>query len=379
MARSQYHPDYAVSPGQILEEHLEVREMSQAEFARRCGRSPKLISEIISSKAPIEPNTALQFERVLGLPAYVWLGIEQDYRLHLARVAEARKLEKCIEWARKFPVSTLRKRNVLTSSSFDVDTVSQMLTFFGVASVRAWEEGLCRKQLAFRHSPTLRSSREVVATWIRLGELEAEQVHCGLYSVSHFREALQQIRQLTSRPTTQSLIEAQELCQDSGVALVFVEGLRQAALSGAAWWMSPQKAVIQLSARYKTDDQFWFSFFHEAAHILLHSRKGFYLDEKVGVGSLDEENEANKWAADFLVPPKEWNAFIASVQFSDYDIQKFAKGQGISPGIVLGRLQHEKKVPCTLFTSLKRSLAWQTTKPEDEERSNPRHALVFSE
>ena len=78
-ALNQFNPDYAVPPGWILEERLEVQGISHAEFARRCGRSPKLISEIISGKAPLEPETALQFEKVLGVDASIWLGIETDY------------------------------------------------------------------------------------------------------------------------------------------------------------------------------------------------------------------------------------------------------------------------------------------------------------
>ena len=87
----RYEPDYAVPPGWILEEHLEARGLSHAAFARRCGRSPKLIGEIVAGKAPVEPETALRFEKVLGLDASIWLGIESNYRLHMARKAEARE------------------------------------------------------------------------------------------------------------------------------------------------------------------------------------------------------------------------------------------------------------------------------------------------
>ena len=83
-ACGKFSPDYAVPPGWVLRERLEVEGISHADFARRCGRSPKLISEIISGKARLEPGTALQFERVTGVHAGIWLGIESDYRLHLA-------------------------------------------------------------------------------------------------------------------------------------------------------------------------------------------------------------------------------------------------------------------------------------------------------
>ena len=81
MTTHKFRPDYAVPPGWILEEHLEVRGISQAEFARRCGCPPQLISEIIAGKAPVETETALLFEKELGLAASIWLGIEREYRL----------------------------------------------------------------------------------------------------------------------------------------------------------------------------------------------------------------------------------------------------------------------------------------------------------
>ena len=88
-ATYRYQPDYAVPPGSLLKEYLAARSFSNAEFARRCGRSAKLISELVAGKAPVEPTTALQFERVLGMDARIWLGIEADYRLQQTHTAEA--------------------------------------------------------------------------------------------------------------------------------------------------------------------------------------------------------------------------------------------------------------------------------------------------
>ncbi len=95
-ANYEYEPDYAVAPGWILEERLDAQRMSHAEFARRCGRSAELISDIIAGTAPVEPRTGLQFEKVLGVDASVWLGIESDYCLHLEREAETRRAEEAI-------------------------------------------------------------------------------------------------------------------------------------------------------------------------------------------------------------------------------------------------------------------------------------------
>ncbi len=87
---NQFCPDYAVPPGWVLEEHLDVHGISQAEFARRCGYPPQLISEIIAGESPVDSEIALRFERELGLAASIWLGIERNYRLHLMREADTR-------------------------------------------------------------------------------------------------------------------------------------------------------------------------------------------------------------------------------------------------------------------------------------------------
>ena len=86
----QFQPDYAVPPGWVLEEHLEVHGITQAEFARRCGCTPQRIGAIIAGKASLDAETALLFEKELGLAASIWLGIERDYRLHQMRIAEAK-------------------------------------------------------------------------------------------------------------------------------------------------------------------------------------------------------------------------------------------------------------------------------------------------
>ena len=89
-----------------------------------------------------------------------------------------------------------------------------------------------------------------------------------------------------------------------------VKPLPKAALSGATWWLSPSKAVIQLSARHKTDDHLWFSLVHEAAHILPHSKKNVFV-EGMNDDSADLEAEANEWASNFLVPTHAWERFLS--------------------------------------------------------------------
>ncbi len=356
-ATNQYAPDYAVPPGWVLDERLEAQDISHAEFARRCGRSPKLISEIIAGKAPVEPRTALQFEKVLGVDASIWLGIEAAYRLHWAKKAEAAAATASVEWLKVFAVSELVKRGCMQRPKSDADAVSKLLAFFGVGSVQAWTAKYALANVAYRHSPSFKSDEVALATWLRLGELEAELQECADYDAGVFRRAMREVRGLTREPVDEALGRARRIMNRAGVALAVVKPLPKTALSGAAWWFSPRKAVIQLSARHKSDDHLWFSFFHEAAHLLLHSKKCVFVDG-TNDGGADVETEANDWAANALVPRADWKRFAASSPRSKVDVCAFADEQGIAAGIVVGMLQHAGLVPWTHLNGLKIRYRW---------------------
>ena len=362
-ATYSYRPDYAVPPGWVLEEHLKSHGFSPAELARRCGRSAKLISEIIAGKAPVEPKTALQFEKVLGLDASVWLGIEARYQLHQAREAEAKETQKNAVWARTFPVKELVKRGKIEKPASEPDAVSKMLAFFGVGSVQVWYARYQQMNVAYRHSRSFNSDGAALATWLRLGEIEAEQQECADYNAARFKRALKEIRGLTRAPVASALKEAQQLSNEAGVALAPIKPFRGTALSGAAWWLNRRKAVIALSARHKTDDHLWFSLFHESAHILLHSKKTVFIDGTQAGGEVEDiETQADQWTSDFFVPPSQWERFRVFDSYSESYIGHFAEEQGIAPGIVVGRLQHEGRLSwATPLNKLKVRLEWVNT------------------
>jgi len=357
VALNNYHPDYAVPPGWLLEEHLDVDGISHAEFARRCGRSPKLISEIIAGKAPVEPGTALQFEKVLGVAANIWLGIEADYQLHLARKSEEREAERQAGWVKKFPLKEMVSRGCFEKPSSTADAVSRILSFFRVGTVDAWLSKYGSVNVAYRHSKCFNSSDECIATWLRMGELIAEKQECAEYNEARFRSAVHEARRLTRDPLDEALPRATRLCSEAGVVLALVKPLPKVALSGAAWWHTPRKAVVQLSARHRTDDHLWFSFFHEAAHIVLHSKKHVFIDSTDGDGE-ELEKQANEWASNALVPRSAWRKFLAAQDRSEHAVREFAAEQGIAPGIVVGMMQHEGALQWSQLNHLKVRLHW---------------------
>lgn len=357
--QNQYTPDYVSPPGDTILEKIQELGMSQVELARRTGRPTKTINEIIQGKASITPQTAMQLERVLSIPASFWNTRERQYRLHLAQVEDQIKLGENIEWLNKFPVKAMIKLDWIQAYDNKVQQLQELLRFFGVASPNQWDAIWKPFPVTFRKSAAFPSNKESVYAWLRQGEIEAQRISSRPYNRHVFRRTLLDIRKLTMETPESFQPNLVHLCAYSGVAVVFVPQLPKTRVSGATRWITPDKALIQLSLRYKTDDHFWFTFFHEAGHILKHGKKDIFLEyEKETNG---KEEAANSFAARTLIPPARLRIFLKKVKpkrISKKAIQEFADEIGIAPGIVVGRLQHDEYLPFSYCNDLKRTFTW---------------------
>ena len=354
--RNEYEPSDVSPPGATLRELLEDRGLTQSDLATRMGRPQKTISEIINGKAAITPETALELELVLSVPASFWNARERDYRAYLARRAQEERLASQLEWLRDFPVGAMAKAGWLERHRDKKRQLKELLQFFGVASPEQWQNVFSACGVSFRQSKSFSSDRYALSAWLRCGILISEQTHCAAYDKGRFVDALAQVRCLTLEPPSVFVPAMKELCADAGVVVAFVPQLPKARVSGATRWVNADKALIQLSLRYKTDDQLWFTFFHEAAHIVLHGKRLIFLDTDESEGDL--EDEANRWAADALIPRGEYEEFAALATDSKNRIRNFARSVGIAPGIVVGRLQHDGVLPHSHCNDLKRRLEW---------------------
>jgi HTH-type transcriptional regulator/antitoxin HigA len=353
---NEYRPDYVSPPGETLEELLEERGMSQAELAERTGRPKKTINEIIQGKTAITPETALQLERVLGTPASFWLKREQQYREFLARQDDDQQLGQQMTWLDQVPWREMVRQGWIERCDELLDQLREVLRFFGIASPNQWEAVAA----AFRQSQAFAANEMAVAAWLRQGERLAQAIDCAPYDATRFRQALQEARALSREDPEEGFERLPALCAPAGVAVVILPELSQTRLCGAARWLSPTKALIQLSLRYKRDDQFWFSFFHEAGHILLHGKREAHLDEEDRERT-EKEEQANRFAADTLIPPEALRGYLRrrGGPFSIAEVEQFATEIGVAPGIVVGRLQHDRLLPLTHHNRLKRPLPTQ--------------------
>lgn len=353
---NQYIPDILVTPGEVLEDYLDSFDMTQAELAARTGLTKKTINGIIKGKAPITPETALKLERSLGRPAHFWNNLERQYQEDLTRISEEKRLQAHLDWLNRVPVGPLIKLGWISKKSNKLSQLKEVLHFFGLASPEQWETVWRKHQVEYRQTKRFESCAESVSAWLRKGEIEARQIHCEPFELRRFQKVLNEIRGLTLEPPNIFQARLVEVCASSGVAVVFVPELPKTGVYGATRWAG-DKAIIQLSLRYKSNDHLWFTFFHEAGHIIKHGRKEIFIECNGADG--EREKEADIFARDRLIPPVEYSRFLSSWDGrSLLPVQAFAEKIQIAPGIVVGRLQHDGLLPQSHGNKLKVFFRW---------------------
>jgi addiction module HigA family antidote len=284
-----------------LKEKLEEMGMGPKEFALRAGKPEKTITAILKGNSSITADMAVQFENVTKIPANFWMNHQRGYDEYIARVKRQEVIEKAVGWAGNFPLPQMTKLGWLNSVSTKQEMATQLLAFFGVASPESWENYYCNQQLkvAFRISLKRTKDPYAISAWLRKGELSAQQIQVSSYSEKTFREIVSDIKSVMSEKPVNFFQQLQDICQKTGVKLVHTPCLNKASIRGATRWIN-DTPLIQLTERDQPDDKFWFSFFHEAGHILLHGKKEIFL-EQIGYEDKDlvKEKEADEFAFKF--------------------------------------------------------------------------------
>jgi len=364
----EFNPDYKVHPGVILEEELNAKALTQSDLAKRTGLTTKTINTIIKGGASISPDTAVIFETVLGKPAVYWLSLDANYQINRINKAQHESLQEDLQLLRKIDLKSIIRRKWISKYDDEVEQLLAVLAFFGVSSGKQLSLVWSQLDVNYRTSQVYQKNHYNIMLWLRRGELQGQGISCEPYDSKKFKLALSECRKLTNLPFEDINSKIQGLCANSGVAVVFVPELANISTSGSAKWLSKDKALIQLSLRGKKDDLFWFSFFHEAAHILLHGRKDQFLDNNNRSIFYSPERklievEADDFAANFLIPKKSFSKFILEGDFSSNSIKKFSRKMNIAPGITVGQLQNNKYIRwATSLNKLKKTYDFSNLK-----------------
>ena len=364
--QEEFCPNWVSHPGDTIADLIVERGWTQIQLAERLGISTKHLNRLVKGRVELTNDMAIRLTTVFGSTQQFWLQREAQYRQQLARLSAEDRYRSWHNWLEEFPVAELKRAGILPkkrlSDAVKTEFVETLLTFFGIASPEQWEIKYAQMQAHFRRAQNCDSNIGALTAWLRQGETQVERMRTDTntelpniqYNQRKFKRALFEIRKLTVKTPKEFQYEMQNQCMNTGVFLIFVPAIPKAKVSGAARWINKKCPLIQLSLFGKSNDKFWFSFFHEAAHILLHlnEKEEIFLDDKFHSDSQNQfETEANEFAEDILISPQ-FRAYFDDLKTKSQLIN-FASEIGIHPGIVVGRLQKEGIIPYSHLNKLK--------------------------
>lgn len=348
-------PDYIVCTGEFIQEWMDDTGTNAAELARRLDVSRKHVSELLSGKAALSHPLALALERVTGVPARIWNQYEAGYRSDLARHQEDAVLLAQYERATEFPLSYLRQHGHVSAPSSDrAGTVRQLLSLFQVADFEALTNTWRHGSVMYRRSAAGKEHSTKLMTWLALAERQHDaSADLPPFDRSGLKQLLPRLRALTTEEPATAINEAITALSTVGVALCIVPAIPGLGMYGATRWLNG-RPLIQLSLLQKTDDQFWFTLFHELGHVQLHKQRELYLFGD----QTPAEDEADRFASDLLIPPAYADRIPRRRDLAA--VVSLAEELGIAPSIVLGRTQRETG-DFAWGHSLKRTVRYEPT------------------
>ncbi len=368
MARNEFFPIYVGNIGLLIDERISELGLSQGDVAKRAGLSQKTMSQLVNGHIRLTPPMAAKLENVLGIESEYLLRIQAEYDASAERAKKRKELSTEVAWVKVCPYSELVNRGIILGASSSVDRLLQLLRFYECDTPSACMNSWQAKPSMLRAARAWDSEAAHLAAWLKVGELAARELACQSYDKVAFRQALVEARTLSLKEDPIIALQAiQDEFASAGVALAFVKQFKGTRCSGASQWLTPDKALILLSFRYKTDDQLWFTLFHEAGHLLNDSKKETYLENSdASCDSIDEsERQADKFASDFLIEPLDYERLIGIERYTRSKIVEESRKIGVAPGIIVGRLQHDSVLPWqTGLNRFKRKLGWDDPRAE---------------
>lgn len=359
-----FQPDWLSPPGATIAALLKRKKVSVRQLASVLNCSQEHAKALLSGRAVITGEIAKSLALNFGGAADFWVAREEQFREGIARLQRNGRGTASRLWLNELPISDMIKFGWIEAGNTVDSKVKSSLEFFDVSDVSVWRQRYSEvlSVVSFRTSLTYRSEPGAVLAWLRQGELLSEKIKCKQWNLPEFKKQLDSIKKLTHiKDVGRFLPILQKICAECGVALVIARAPSGCRASGATRFLSETKAMILLSFRYLTDDHFWFTFFHEAAHLILHSKNAIFIEDGSEVTER-EESEANQFAADYLISPL-YRKKMSQHKIGQNEILRTAAKFGISRGITVGQFQHSRLIEAEKFNWMKRRYKWSEIEP----------------
>ena len=350
--------DWVSPPGHTIISLLEQNELTLEDFAERIGRTKRIAQNLLDGKQAIDVDLARRLSDVFGASESFWMAREHDYRARV-EVPDQVRVDSFEDLISTLPLADMKKFGWIENVRSQEDKIAQSMEFFGVSTIAQWQGRYenAFSGAAYRRATAYASCEIATTAWLRQGEIETQEEEVAEWSPDQLRQELDGFRRLTwYKNPSLFLPKLKEGLARAGVKFAIVRAPKGCSASGAVRILVDDTPHIQLSFRYLSDDQFWFSLFHEVGHLLLHFDKMPIL-ENTKLKEEECEAEANEFASQVIVPmiyQEELLGLVASKPL----IINFAKKVGVAPGLIVGQLQHARIIGYNQMQHLKRRYRW---------------------
>jgi plasmid maintenance system antidote protein VapI/Zn-dependent peptidase ImmA (M78 family) len=347
MAKSEYIPQTVLHPSVTLNEKLDEMGMSRKEFAMRTGKPEQTIIAVLKGESSITPEMAILFENVTRIPASFWVNKQARYNEFKAREKQRETIIEAADWTKLFPYAEMAKFGWVPPTRCTEEKTVNLFSYFAISSNFAWDNLYMKSELKVAAYTTLKSTNDphAISAWLRRGEIQAAEIETPDFNPKLFKKNLSHIKTLMANQPDGFFASLQKLCLEAGVKILYTPRLPKAPLSGSTRWIN-DNPIIQMTARYNQNDRFWFTFFHEAGHILLHGKKYISL-ENINFSESDpmKEQEAHKFAEEWTFSEEQENEVLSTSPLTEDDIISYAEKFNTHPAIIIGRFHHKGLLP----------------------------------
>lgn len=322
-------------PGVYIKDALDAMEMTSKEFSVRTGISERVLSPIINGKGSITFEVAYKLSLFFDNSINYWTNLQNQYELYLREEKIQKTFDADLQLLKKIK-KYLIENNYINEEDDSNTMVCKIRSLVGVNSLSLLSEKdsfICLKEQHTKNE----SDPFLQNFWIALALTEARKINTVAYNKNKLKESIKEIRTLTLTEPKYFYPRLQEIFKECGISFVLLPYLPKSNIYGATKWFSKENVMLAVSNRGESADLFWFTIFHEIAHVLMEHRRETLINF-----SSSEDDDADQIATDMLICKEKWNEFIDNAEFTVDSINEFAQKQGIHPCIVLGRLHKEK-------------------------------------
>jgi Zn-dependent peptidase ImmA (M78 family)/plasmid maintenance system antidote protein VapI len=352
-----FNPDWVSPPGDTIRDALIYKNLSTMSLCRALDISADAAERLLRGDIRIDPAIADGLANALGASRQFWLSRESYYRARLEQKTAALEMMDFATFVKALPLNDMKAFGWLEVN--DGLSHDKAVERFFEDTPGGWRQSgpQMMEAVRFRTSPAHESNPASVAAWLRKGVLQAREITCAPWSPEALADAVSEIRALSRvKAPAKFFPKLVDLCRSCGVAVVFVRTPKGCRASGATHFASDDKAIIQLSFRYRSDDHFWFTMFHEIAHLVLHQGMPLFVEGRE-YEITEEETEANVYAARVLIP-EIFEPNLGSVARDFRAVMRLARRIGVSSGIVVGQMQKRGLLRHDQFNFLKTRYDW---------------------